>query len=69
MNATNRAKAIEIVTASPDINVKFNVPVTDNMSNVHDILILRSNATVINQLVAAGFSLHMTEKGLSVEKY
>ena len=63
------SEAIEIISRSNNIKVSFNVPVTDNYSNVYAILIHNSNATVISDLVAAGFSLSMNDKGLSVNKY
>ena len=62
-------EALQIISKSNSIKVSFNVPVHDNYSNVHQILIHNSNATVINELIAAGFSLSMNDKGLSVNKY
>ena len=62
-------EALQIISKSNSIKVSFNVPVQDNYSNVHQILIHNSNATVINDLIAAGFSLSMNDKGLSVTKY
>lgn len=69
MKPENLADAISIITKSNSIKVSFNVPVNDNYSHTYDILIHESNASVINQLVAAGFSLSMTPKGLAVDKY
>ena len=62
-------EALQIIRKSNSIKVSFNVPVNDNYSNVYPILIHNSNATVINDLIAAGFSLSMNDKGLSVTKY
>ncbi len=62
-------EALQIISKSNSIKVSFNVPVNDNYSNVYPILIHNSNATVINDLIAAGFSLSMNDKGLSVTKY
>lgn len=62
-------EALEIITSSNQIKVSFNTPVHDNYSNVYEILIHESNASVITKLVNAGFSLNMTPKGLSVTKY
>ena len=62
-------EALQIISKSNSIKVSFNVPVNDNYSNVHQILIHNSNATVINELIVAGFSLSMNDKGLSVNKY
>ena len=62
-------EAIAIISSSNSIKVSFNVPVNDNYSHVHQILIHNSNATVINDLVQAGFSLSMCDKGLSVDRY
>ena len=62
-------KALSILTSNNMIKVSFNTPITDNYSNVYQILIHESNATVINKLIAEGFSLSMNAKGLSVDKY
>jgi hypothetical protein len=62
-------EALQIISKSNSIKVSFNVPVENNYSNVYDIVIHNSNATVINDLIAAGFSLSMNDKGLSVNKY
>jgi hypothetical protein len=69
MKPADRQKAIEIVTAQNSVKCSFNVPVNDNYSNVHDILIHNSNATTINKLIEAGFSLSMCDKGLTVDKH
>jgi len=69
MNSKDKSKAIEIISASNNVSVSFNVPVSDNFSNVHQILITRSSAAVVRDLVEAGFSLFMTDKGLSIEKF
>lgn len=63
------AQALEIISKSNSIKVSFNVPVDNNYSNVYQILIHESNASVIDQLIVAGFSLSMTTKGLSVTKF
>ena len=62
-------EALQIISKSNSIKVSFNVPVENNYSNVYQILIHNSNATVIKDLIAAGFSLSMNDKGLSVSKY
>ena len=59
-------KAIAILSNSNSVKVSFNVPVTDRYNNVYEILIHESNASVINELIAEGFSLSMNPKGLSV---
>lgn len=69
MKAEYFQEALQIISKSNSIKVSFNVPVKDNYANVYDILIHNSNASVINELVAAGFSLSMNDKGLSVNKY
>jgi len=62
-------KALQIITNNNKIKVSFNTPITDNYSNVYKILIHESNATVLSELIREGYSLSMTEKGLSVNKY
>ena len=66
MKAKDKAIAIEIISTTNDVKVSFNVPIIDNYSNVHDILIHESNANLIDKLIEAGFSLSMCKKGLSV---
>jgi len=68
MKTEYRKKAIEIITRSP-VRVAFNVPVHNSYSNVYEILILRSNATLIKQLTEAGYSLFVTKKGVRVDKF
>jgi hypothetical protein len=68
MTQENFTKALEILTNNHAITVSFNVPVDNDYTNTYAILIHKSNATVIRRLVEAGFSLSMTDKGLSVNK-
>ena len=69
MKAEYFQEALQIISMSNCIKVSFNVPIKDNYSNVYRILIHNSNAAVIKDLIAAGFSLSMNDKGLSVSKY
>ena len=69
MTAEDFHKAILIIATNNQIKVSFNTPVKDSYSNVYQILIHESNASVINNLVSEGFSLSMCEKGLIVDKY
>lgn len=62
-------RALELITGSNSTQVSFNVPVNDNYSNVHQVLIHKCNAILINKLVSEGYSLHMTDKGLSIDKF
>lgn len=59
--------AIQMISKSNSVKASFNVPVTDNYSNVYAILIHESNATLTGELVKEGFSLFMTPKGLNVD--
>lgn len=68
MNEEAKTKAIKMITESNSCKASFRVPVNDNYSNVHEILIHESNATLIRDLVLSGYSLFMTPKGLSVTK-
>ncbi|MYM12384.1 hypothetical protein [Muribaculum intestinale] len=63
------AEAIGIISKSNSITVSFNVPVSDNYTHTYAILIHQSNASVIEQLTNAGFSLSMNPKGLAVDKF
>lgn len=69
MKPEHFAEALSLIQDSESIKVSFNVPVNDNYSFCHDILIHNSNASIIEKLVKAGFSLSMCDKGLSVTKY
>lgn len=69
MDEEKRKLAIELISASNSCKVSFNVPVKNHYSNVFQILIHESNADIINKLIAAGFSLSMTKKGLSISHY
>ena len=69
MNQEHKNKAIAILSKSNSVKVSFNMPVADSYNNVYEILIHESNASVINELIAEGFSLSMNPKGLSVNKY
>lgn len=69
MKTEDKALAIDIISQSHSIKVAFNIPVENHYSNVYEILILESNATVLKDLHNAGFSLCMTPKGLSVNKF
>lgn len=62
-------EAVAIISKSLSCKVQFNTPVNDNYSHVYPILILESNGKVIDELHAAGFSMSMTKKGLSVDKF
>jgi hypothetical protein len=68
MSPENFAKALEILTNNYAITVSFNVPVDNNYMHTYPILIHKSNSTVIQRLVKAGFMVSMTDKGLSVDK-
>ena len=69
MTQDNFNQAITIISRSNQPKVSFNVPVADSYSRTYAILIHESNATLIAQLLENGFSLSMTAKGLSVNKY
>lgn len=69
MTQEDFAKALEIVTTNNQITVSFNTPVKDSYSNVFQLLIHDSNASVLKKLHDAGFSLSMHKKGLVVNKY
>lgn len=69
MTAEQKNRAIEIISKSNSVNVRFNVPIKDNYSNVYEILIIESNASLISELTSEGYSVSMTKKGLSVNKY
>lgn len=69
MKPSDKKQAIEIISNNNSCNVSFNVPVKNNYSNVYDILLHETNASLINELIKAGFSLSMNKKGLAVDKY
>ena len=69
MTDINILEATKIILKSNSPKVSFRVPVTDSYSNVYDILIHESNSALTKELMAAGFSLSMSPKGLSVNKF
>jgi predicted peroxiredoxin len=69
MTNENFFTAVQIITRNNSIKVSFNVPVKDNYSHTHQILIHESNAAVLDELINNGFSLSMCEKGLKVNNY
>jgi hypothetical protein len=70
MKTEDYKDALEIITSSrAAIKLSFNVPVKDNYSNVYQIIVHECNATTINLLVNAKFSLFMTDKGLVIDKF
>jgi len=62
-------QATKIILKSNSPKASFQVPIKNSYNSVYDILIHESNASLINELIEAGFSLSMTKKGLSVTKY
>lgn len=62
-------QAIEIISKSNSCKASFNVPISDNYSNVHSILIHECNAATVKELVSNGYSLYMTAKGLSIDNH
>ena len=69
MTTEKYLKAIEIVSLSLCAKVSFNVPKDDNYSSIHQILIHNCCATLIKQLIEEGYSLFMTDKGLSIDNF
>lgn len=69
MKAADFTKAVEMVSTSNSCKAQFNVPVDNHYSHTYQLLILESNASIITELVKAGYSLSMTAKGLAVDKY
>lgn len=58
-----------MMIATASAKAQFNTCVKDNMSNTYDILILDCAPALISELIAAGYHLGMTEKGLAVYKF
>lgn len=69
MKAEHFQEAISIITASGTSTVSFNTTVDGHIAHTYPILIHKSNPALINRLVKEGFSLSMTDKGLSVDKF
>lgn len=66
MTTEQKQIALDIIANSNSPKISINVPVTDNYSVAHAILIHEGNAALISELVHKGFSLFMTNKGLSI---
>lgn len=69
MDVEDFVKAVMLIATSNGCKAQYIVPVKDNYSHTYDILILDCAPCLINDLIAAGYSLGMTEKGLAVYKY
>ena len=69
MKATDFANAIKIISNHHNTSISINECVDNHVSNVYPILIHECCTAVINELVAAGYSLGMVAKGLSVDKF
>jgi hypothetical protein len=69
MKSEHIDEALNIIKASNSPKISLRVPIKDSYSNVHSILIHKSNSALISNLIKAGFSLHMTKKGLAIEKF
>lgn len=69
IGSKNFNAALMIIAASNSPKFSVNVPIKDNYSNAHAILIHNCNADLINKLIAAEFSLSMCDKGLSIDDY
>lgn len=66
----NFNEALSIIAKSPSrVNITINEPVENNYSCVYPILLHQACPTLIKNLMAAGFSIGVCEKGTYVEKY
>lgn len=68
LESKHNEELIKIISKSNSIKVSFNVPKKSNYSDVYEVLIHESNASVLKELHDAGFSMYMTKKGLWVTK-
>ena len=62
-------QVLEILALQNDVELRMNVPINDNYSNVYDILILRCNIATTKALIAKDYSLAMSKKGLYITKF
>lgn len=69
MKATDFANAIQIISNHYNTRISINDCLDNHVSNVYSILIHECCPAVIDELVAAGYSLGMVAKGLSVDKF
>lgn len=69
MTTQQLKELIDIISNSNSCKVSFNVPVENNYNNVHTVLIHECNADCTKKMHEAGYSLFMTEKGLSIDKW
>ena len=69
MQESDFRHALEIITRNNRITVSFNTPITDNYSHGYPHLIHENNASVLQELHEAGYSLSMTPTGFCVMKY
>ena len=69
MDVEDFVKAVMLIATSNKCKAQYIVPVNDNYSHTYDILILESNAKILDELHKAGYSLSMSSKGLVVNKF
>lgn len=69
MKEEDFVKAVMLIATSNYCKAQYLVPVNDTYSQTYDILILESNAKLLDELHKAGYSLSMSRKGLVVSKY
>jgi hypothetical protein len=62
-------EALTIISNHNDTTVQINAPVNGSYNNVSGLILKDANAGLIKKLHEAGFSLHLSEKGLSVNKF
>lgn len=69
MKVEHFVKAVMMISTSNNCKALFVTPVNDHYSHTYDIVILESNARIIDDLIKEGYSLSMSPKGLVVNKY
>jgi len=69
MKIDDFVKAVMMIATSNNCRALFVTPIKDHYSHTYDIVILESNANIIDKLIKEGYSLSMSPKGLVVNKY
>lgn len=70
MNDSYFTKAVEIITThTSSTTLSFNVPVSDNYSNVYPIVLHKATPGLIEALIRNGYNVGVCAKGTYIEKF
>lgn len=69
IGSKNFNEALTIIAKSNNVKLSINVPITDNYSNVHAIVIHKCNPSLVSELINAKFSISQGKKGMYISDF